>query len=474
VTALGHREARELLGRAIGEVFHPDDRHELASLGPAPARELRVLRRDAGALAVEVVAVPIVWCREPAVAIIARDVSERRQMQAHLLQNDRLVAIGSLAAGVAHEINNPLTYVVANIELVSQALAALAREHRGSCALVDGDALARRIDQLTSALRSAADGAGRVRQIVKDLRTFSRTDGERRALLDVRSVLDPVIHMAWNEIRHRARFTKDCRDVPLVEANEARLGQVFLNLLVNSAHAIPEGRADDNEIRVATYTDAAGRAVVEVADTGLGIAEQHRGRIFDPFFTTKPVGVGTGLGLSICLSTVTSLGGEIAVEAREPSGTTVRVALPPARLEERPRPDSKSGPSSAAERARVLVIDDEPLIGDSLRMSLSDRHEVNVVTKAREALELITKGERYDTILCDLMMPDMTGMDLHAALARVAPAQASRIVFVTGGAFTRRAREFLESVTNRRLEKPFCLTELGAIIEEMGGATRGA
>jgi signal transduction histidine kinase len=156
------------------------------------------------------------------------------------------------------------------------------------------------LDEAGEALAEARQGAERVRNIVRDLRVFARGDEEQSGPVALRRVLDSSINIAWNEIRHRARLVKDYGDTPMVEANESRLGQVFLNLLLNAAHAIPEGETERNEIRVSTRTDGRGHAVVEIRDTGGGIPAAIREKIFDPFFTTKSAGEGTGLGLWIC------------------------------------------------------------------------------------------------------------------------------------------------------------------------------
>jgi nitrogen-specific signal transduction histidine kinase len=381
--------------------------------------------------------------------------------QAQLLQTDRLIALGTLAAGVAHEVNNPLTYVLANLDLVARSLRARADDCRAA-AVVNGSEIAAKLDDLAVALGAAQQGADRVRAIVRDLTTFARTGTQHRSLLDVRSVLKPVINLVWNEIRHRARFVRDFQDVPLVDANEARLGQVFVNLLLNAVQAIPEGRADENEIVVKTFTDEAGRAVVEIRDTGSGIPADVVGHIFEPFFTTKPVGHGTGLGLSICHGAIAALGGEISVQSAPGTGSAFRVAIPPrARAEARaPLVEREARPR------RILIVEDELLLADSLVKMLGD-HEVKAVNRAREAIELILGGERFDVILCDLMMPVMTGMDLHEALLHAVPGQAARIAFLTGGAFTMRARTFLERVPNRRIEKPIDAAELTALVEQM-------
>jgi CheY-like chemotaxis protein len=274
--------------------------------------------------------------------------------------------------------------------------------------------------------------------------------------------------MAWNEIRHRARVNKNYGQVPSVLANESRLGQVFLNLIVNAAQAIPEGRADANEIRLSTRTHGpAGEFVlVEVADTGSGIPPAIRHKLFDPFFTTKPAGVGTGLGLAICHRIVTGLGGDISVTSEVGKGTTFRILLPIAAVrEEAPNPPA-AAIVTGQRRGRILVVDDEKVVATAVRRVLGDDHDVKVLTSAQEALRRISGGERFDVILCDLMMPVMTGVELHSELARTAPDQAACMVFLTGGAFTPRARAFLDEVPNPRLDKPFELSTLRALVQE--------
>jgi CheY-like chemotaxis protein len=272
-------------------------------------------------------------------------------------------------------------------------------------------------------------------------------------------VIDSCVGMAWNEIRHRARLVKNLAPVPPVLANEGRLGQVFLNLLVNAAQAIPEGKAGDSRIRVSTGLAPDGRVVVEISDTGAGIPAELLPRIFDPFFTTKPPGVGTGLGLSICHSIVAAAGGEIQVESQAGQGATFRVLLPPA-LPGAEVSTAAAPPRPAARRARILVVDDEPLVGSVLERTLRAEHDVEVVASARAALQRIAAGVPFDAIVSDLLMPDMSGMDLHAALAAARPDLAARMIFLTGGAFTPAARAFLERQSVVCMEKRFDLATL--------------
>jgi len=386
--------------------------------------------------------------------VMVSDVSDRRKLQAQLLLADRMSSLGTLSAGVAHEINNPLAYVIASLDLVAdrlpEMLPLLGRE-RGQI--------------LEQQVQRAREGTDRVRKIVRDLKSFSRADEETVSVTDLVKSLNTSLTLVWNEIKHRARLVKDFDRLPPVRANEARLGQVFINLFVNAAQAMPEGDIEHNELRVVGRTDALGNAVVEIHDTGCGIPADHLDRIFEPFFTTKPVGEGTGLGLAICHGIVTSLGGTLSVQHTEVGkGTVFRVVLPAAkatadgiRLAPREVPRPKS-------RGRILVIDDEKELTDVTREGLSGLHDVMTTQDARQALEWIGAGARFDLILCDMMMPLMTGMEFHMRLATLVPEQADRVVFMTGGAFTPRAREFLARLPNLRLEKPFDLGHVLAMI----------
>jgi len=368
-----------------------------------------------------------------------QDITESKELVARVVFSDRMVSVGTLAGGVAHEINNPLATISANLDQLARG---------GNPELA----------------REALQGVERIRAVVRGLMMFSRADTDRRTTLDLHRVLELAIGMTGNEIRHRARLVRNYGAPPPVDGNEARLGHVFINLLVNAAQAIPDGHADRNEITITTRSDDAGWAVVEVRDTGAGIAPAVQGRIFDPFFTTKPVGQGTGLGLSICLGIVRSLGGEISATSQVDRGSVFSVSLPPAPTAAAPPVRPAAPPAHVRPRGRLLIVDDEVMFSASLRRMFSSEHDVTVVNSGREALDRLTGGERFGVILCDLMMPEVTGVDLHAELQRIVPDQADRMIFLTGGAFSRSSQEFLESITNRWFEKPCDLQELRAAV----------
>jgi signal transduction histidine kinase/CheY-like chemotaxis protein len=397
---------------------------------------------------------------------IALDITERarlekavRDREAHVVQSDRLASLGTLAAGVAHEINNPLTYVITNIGFVGERLAAVA----GDLGAGAGTKASARLAEIGEALAEAQEGAQRVRQIVRDLRTYSRGDDDQEKTVDIARVLEWSVNMAMNEIRHRARLVKDLGAVPGVRGTETRLGQVFINLLVNASQAIAAGNRADNEIRIVTMTDDDGRAVICISDTGPGIAPDVLDHIFEPFFTTKPTGVGLGLGLFVCHGIIKGMGGTLAAESPPGAGATFVITLPAApatSLATRPAPDPTG---VKPRRARVLAVDDEPQVLRSIQRALG-AHEVVVEDSGRDALARLATDQAFDVILCDLMMGDMTGMDLHTELGRRSSDLAERIVFMTGGVFTDRARDFLAGVNNLCIEKPFDLAALRAMV----------
>jgi PAS domain S-box-containing protein len=384
------------------------------------------------------------------------DVTEHRRLQEQLMVSDRMASVGILAAGVAHEINNPLAAVLTNLHMALECIPTLKLASESEKDRVE----------LDEELRDAMEASERLRDIVRDLKIFSRTPETSMGPVDIQRILESSLRMAWNELKHRARVVRQYQPVPLVHGDESRLGQVFLNLIVNAVHALEEGRADNNTITISTTVDPQGRVVVEVRDTGSGMSQEVLSHLFTPFYTTKPVGVGTGLGLSICNRIVQALGGEIVVDSEIGKGSTFRVFLPPSEATSAVRKTSRIRRPIAALSARVLVIDDEPIVGTALKRVMGKENEVIIETSARKALERIRAGEHVDLILCDLMMPDMTGVDFYNELHAFAPERAADIVFMTGGAFTPKARNFLDTVPNERLEKPFDMVTLKNLVQE--------
>jgi two-component system, cell cycle sensor histidine kinase and response regulator CckA len=444
-----------VLGRSIFDFTPAEDRAAIAArLASAPAdvdvwQEYRLLRADGQIRRVLASTVPNIELEgAPARLVVLRDVTEHQRLHEQLALGDRMASLGRLAAGVAHEINNPLAYVHSSLEVAAREIAALAEPHGA---------------KIAEPIARARDGVERVSGIVRDLKMLSRPDDEPYEAVDLPLVLESTLALIANAIIPRARIVRTYGDAPKARATRGRLGQLLLNLLLNAADAIPEGDPERNEIRVTTRTDRSGRPVIEVSDTGHGIDTSVAERIFDPFFTTTETGAGTGLGLAICHRIVTQLGGEITFESSPAKGTTFRVALPasdtePARVPARPQ---------VTRRGRVLVVDDEPILLRSIADLLGDLHDVMTVSSVKDALEVLRANTRIDVVLADVMMPGATGMDLYEMARTEHPGVAERFIFMTGGAFTARSAKLLASVSNRCLSKPFDGDELLRAIDEV-------
>lgn len=389
--------------------------------------------------------------RLEAEALVQQRTEELVAAREQLVRTEKLAMAGQLAAGVGHEINNPLSYVTGNLQFALEQLEHLA-QHPG-----DAEALSEALD----ALREAREGAERIRVTVRDLQTFARADEPHLSPVDVHAALEFGLSMAMPHLRYRAQVERHYATVPTVMAHESRLGQVFLQLLVNAAHAIPEGDAGHHRVILTSRGEGAW-VVVEVTDTGHGMSPEVLERVFEPFFTTRPVGTGTGLGLSTALGLVRSMRGELTATSTPGGGSTFRVRLPTTyEVAVPPGPEAECD----GERKRVLVVDDEPQVASVLRRVLGGQHEVVLVHSGREALDLLEHDDAFDRIFCDLMMGDLTGMDVYAELARRQPELLSRLVFMTGGGFTERARAFLQTVPLPRIEKPFEPGTLRALVE---------
>jgi len=455
---LGCENGPDLVGSEALDLVHPDDRaafvERISAIHhegcPSPALEERLLRVDGEVVPAEVAALATSFDGEPAVLAIAHDLTARKRLEAQLLTSDRLASLGRLAASVGHEINNPLAYVLGNAELLRNSV-----ENE----FVGGDLR----NQLLERIAAIEEGALRVRDIVRDLRTLSRHNDESRVPVDVNRVVASCADMAGHEIRHRALLVRELEPSLRAWGHEGRLGQVLLNLLVNAGQAIPEGNVAANEVRVITRSRPSdGAVVIEVRDTGAGIPPELVGRVFEPFFTTKAPGSGTGLGLSICHHIVTSLGGTIDVELNLPRGTCFRVTLPSAPGDAPPASTRDasvwSTPMPHAPR-RMLLIEDEPQLARSLREQLRS-WEVVIAEGRRAAIEHLASDSGFDAVLCDVLLGDGTAVDVYRWMSMHQPTLVERLFFMTGGAASPEMAGLVDAARRPVLDKPFTTAEL--------------
>jgi signal transduction histidine kinase/CheY-like chemotaxis protein len=367
------------------------------------------------------------------------------QAVARVAHAERMASLGRIAAATAHEINNPLSYVAHNVQFVLQRLESSTQAQA----------------EMAPALEEALDGVRRIQRIVSDLKMYARPEDEAVGSVEVRRSLKRALKMAEGHTRSKAEVSFDLDPVPRVLGNDTRLVQVFLNLLVNAAQALPEGHAADNRIVVRTRA-ADGWVKVEIEDSGAGIPGDLLNRIGEPFFTTRREGLG--LGVAVCKSILARVGGDLVFESR-PGRTVAQVRLKICETDSFGPVESSSSPrATALVPARVLIVDDEPLVARAIRRNLGG-HEVQIASSGREALALLDAGQRFDLVLCDLMMPDVSGMDVYAAIRDRHPDMTGHIVFMTGATFTDRGQDFRAQLGDIFLEKPIDMAQLWAVID---------
>jgi len=459
---LGLEKSEHAIGRPIASFLPPADAalagQRIAAMlrdgVEFPPSEYSVLADPARI--VEIKSIVCEWEGEPAVLAYARDVTERKSIQRRLVESDRLAAIGTLAAGVAHEINNPLTYARLSAQRIERIIDTLE---------IPTAALA----TLHGHLGDINHAISRIASITQSLRTFVSRDDDAPGPVDISAVLARALKMVDNELRHAARLAYAPASMPPVTGNAARLEQVFVNVLINAIKALPPNPPTPHEIRVAVEHVGA-RVTVAITDTGTGIPAALLSRIFDPFFTTRDIGHGMGLGLSVSKTIIEKLGGEIAVESTVGVGTAVRVHLPTHRASSTVIAAAVAAAVPKPPRLRVLVVDDEPMICAALERMLRKEHEVSVAASGPEALGAVA-ATPFDVILCDVMMPGMNGDEVFRMVANRHPGVERRIVFMSGGTIGTDVLSSLDNLPNDRIAKPFTLDEvLGVIAQAYGGS----
>ncbi|HWQ13476.1 MAG TPA: response regulator [Roseiflexaceae bacterium] len=458
-----------LLGRPLHELCVPEawspSAHQLAELlrgREIQPFELQLRGREEAPVFLEVSARLVKdGQRGDIIHCIARDLTERRKLEEQLLRSEKLSAIGQLVAGVAHEVNNPLTSISGYTQLMLRDKTLPPAAHED--------------------LEHINTQAERAARIVQNLLLFAREHKPQRLLIDLNETVRSTLTLRAYQLRvdNIRVVTELDPNLPQTVADPYQLQQVILNLINNAHHAMLErGGQGTLTLRTAVAPatspeGAAGRPAlrISVCDTGVGIAPRDLNRIFDPFFTTKPVGQGTGLGLSICFGIVQEHGGRIWAESELGVGTTVHVELP--LLQERPAlpgdaapPGEQAEPESLA-RGRVLVVDDEEPVGQLLARLLRDIGQApTVVTSGAEALELLGH-EPFDLVLSDIKMPGMSGFDLYQAVRQRDPELAARVVFVTGDTLSAATQARIAQIGNPYIAKPFQIERLETLVRAL-------
>ncbi len=485
---------QEIRTLSLLDLVHPGDReavarHHLWKAPPEaiPPLDILMVRKDGTEIPVNLNACAIDYWRKPAVLIIARDMTEPERLRQHILQVEKMAALGQLISGVAHEVNNPLTTIIGYSELLLEQPCPSS-------------------EWLTEGLTAIHEAAQRASRIVHNLLTFARQHRMEKSPVNINELLERTLALRSYELKvNNIEVIADLDPhLPLTVADGAQLQQVFLNLIINAEQAIKQTRGggrlflrtrviparaeqrnpsserpsssllrmDDTASRPANEShkrtpladrDDGARGQTDVlieitvADDGPGIAPAHLHRIFEPFFTTKPVGQGTGLGLSISHSIVQHHGGRLSARNRPEGGAEFVIEIPVVseRAALAPRPARDPLPPPPTSSRHILIIDDEPSIVDFLRrMALGEGHSVETATDGREALTKLA-DRTYDLILCDIKMPTVNGQQLYQELKKFNGALAKKIVFITGDVINPETRAFLQQTGSHFLEKPF-------------------
>ena len=426
---------------------------EAVANGESLQQEIRARRKDGSEIDLEVHGVPMQYQGRPHVLTITRDVTEKKRSATELArqressyQREKLVALGSLLAGVAHELNNPLSVVVARAVLL---------EERGDSAT----------QSAAVKIRIAAERCAR---IVRTFLAMARQQRPERGPVAINEVVTAALDItAYATSTSSIEVAVDLADdLPHTHADADQLHQVLLNLVINAQQSLQE-HPPPRKISIRTRYEAAAKAIcIVVADNGPGIPEHLRARIFEPYFTTKPTGMGTGVGLAVSMGIVEAHGGTLAVDCPPGGGAAFTIMLPvygaAGARESAPHADAAIG-----NRRRVLVVDDEAQIRETLSEILSGaHHRVVTASSGREALERLAV-EHYDAILTDIRMPDIDGRALYEEIERRWPGLASRVVFVTGDILASALREFVSKSGRPVIEKPFLPGEVRRVVEEL-------
>lgn len=381
---------------------------------------------------------------------ISQDITERKQIQEKLQETSRLASIGELAAGVAHEINNPLTVVTGFSEVL----------------------MGRKIPQPEADfVQKIYSEAHRASKIVQNLLSFARKHEPEKRYMDVTAILERALELKAYDFRvsNIEVSTQWSSDLPLTMLDEHQLTQVILNILTNAEQAMLASHGNGELVISASKSEDIIR--VSIADDGPGIPPENLSKLFDPFFTTKEVGEGTGLGLSICYGIVREHGGEIWAESQTGKGATFHIELPILAPEACAESVALDSESRLSPEKRILVVDDESGVRDLLFHVLSSEgHTVDLASDSHQALDRI-QGDRYDCIILDLKMPGTSGQELYRLVDNADPDLARRIIFITGDTVRPEARDFLKATGNPFLGKPFDLGELRKQIQSLDTAT---
>lgn len=413
---------------------------------------------------------------------------ERRKLitfREKMFHADRLSMMGQLAAGIAHEVNNPASFVLTNLSVIHehiQQLESMFQKIRESFQgrgrdvhielplIFEGYKASELFRDTREMLGDNREGVKRICAMIKELRSFSRLDDQEIEKINLNDIIEMSCNMIHNEIRHRATLIKDFGDLPWIAGHRRKLIQVISNLLMNAVHAIEEKGVERGHVKIKTKLIGDQNHII-IEDDGTGMTQEVREKIFDPFFTTKSRDKGTGLGLSLCVEMIRMHREEIHVHSEPQKGSQFETMIPRhTGLTVKPIQKSPQVVSTDQRQARVLLIDDESMLLKAMKRIMEPQHRVVLANSGKKALEIIREDAAFDVVLCDLMMPEMDGVVLYDEVRKIRPEFTKRFIFLTGGTFTDRTQKFAADTTNLFLEKPIEKEELFNAIHQIASS----
>jgi len=476
----------EMLEKDMFDIVHTDDValveakvRAVLSSDTAETIELTLVHREGHHIPIEARGRITESEKERLLIVNSRDIRQRKEsetLRQNLIRADKLAAVGQLAAGVAHEINNPAAFISTNLYVLQELLGELTDAHRKLEAFFD-DALPPNVvgewreqtqellDDAHAMVETNLSGMERITRIVRDLRTYARDEPERIERIDVNEAVATSLNMMRGQIEYVARLDVELADeLPTAWAEAGRVSQVVMNLLANATHAVTAREARDGlSVTVRTFREGP-NIVISVTDNGIGMTKETERRLFEPFYSTKEPDFGTGLGLWLSKEIVESFRGSLTYETEPGKGATFEVRLPTRRVQtgEHRRIDTPT--RTLGRPLRVLLIDDDDVVLESYVRVLERRYEVTAALGSKEALTILAQDDRFDAVLCDLDMPDFDGRAIYEHLRRAAPELVKRCVFTTSGAFSAQHRSFMTAIANPVIHKPISTERLRELL----------
>jgi len=421
--------------------------------------EFNILRADQRIVTIDLIANVVNINHEIFILAIINEITERNKIQRKQLLDEKLTATSFLAAGLAHELNNPAAYIYMNLNFINDKLTKITEQFSEPAVILE------KLSEINHIVKQSLTGIERIRDVIKNLKGFTHITENDSKEFNIHEILDASVSVvSANIYASTAKLIKDYQASNFMTyGSSGKLQQMFTHLLMNAAQSIDPANSEDNTITIHTFNKNNGIEIA-IKDTGVGISDDLLGKIFDPFFSTKTAAGHKGLGLFICYDIVRGEGGEITVYNLESHGTCINIFLP---LRKKPvtvanvvkNIELKTG------KLKILLIDDEQDILNALARGLNNDFEVTTLQNPAEALALLTKTNgNFDIIVSDLIMPQMRGMELFQQVKQSFPGLENNMIFMTGGIYSPEVYKFLESIQNHSLDKPFKVSDLVKII----------